>query len=66
MIIQEKIKKREQLIKQRKEKIKKEEDQIKKLENEIKSLKAVQIQSLINEIDMPYDDVVKFIKDLKG
>ncbi|CAM2078040.1 MAG: hypothetical protein NSGCLCUN01_02228 [uncultured Clostridium sp.] len=66
MSIQEKIKLKEEQIIKKKEKIKKTEEEIKKLEKEIENLKTVEIKGLINEIDMPYEDLVKFIKDLKS
>lgn len=66
MSVQEKIKLKEEQIIKKKEKIKKTEEEIKKLEKEIENLKTVEIKGLINEIDMPYEDLIKFIKDLKS
>lgn len=66
MSVQEKIKLKEEHIIKKKEKIKKTEEEIKKLEKEIENLKTVEIKGLINEIDMPYEDLIKFIKDLKS
>lgn len=63
---EEKIKLKEAQILKRKERIKKEEEAIKKLEKEIEDLKTLEIKGLMNEIDIPYEDLVKFIKDLKN
>ena len=50
----------------RREKIKKEEEGIKKLEKEIENLKTLEIKGLINEVDIPYEELVKMIKELKN
>lgn len=63
---EEKIKLKEAQISKRKERIKKEEEAIKKLEKEIEDLKTLEIKGLINEVNMPYEELVKFIKDLKN
>ena len=63
---EEKIKLKEAQILKRKERIKKEEEAIKKLEKEIEDLKTLEIKGLINEVNMPYEELVKFIKDLKN
>ena len=56
MSIQEKIKAKEEQILKKREKIKKEEEGIKTLE----------IKGLINEVDIPYEELVKMIKELKN
>ena len=59
MSIQEKIKaKEEQILKKR--------EKIKKLEKEIENLKTLEIKGLINEVDIPYEELVKMIKELKN
>lgn len=63
---EEKIKLKEAQISKRKERIKKEEEAIKKLEKEIEELKTLEIKGLINEVNIPYEELVKFIKDLKN
>lgn len=63
---EEKIKLKESQILKRKERIKKEEEAIKKLEKEIEDLKTLEVKGLINEINIPYEDLVKLIKDLKN
>lgn len=63
---EEKIKLKEAQISKRKERIKKEEEAIKKLEKEIEDLKTLEIKGLINEVNIPYEELVKFIKDLKN
>ena len=59
MSIQEKIKAKE-------EQILKEEEGIQKLEKEIENLKTLEIKGLINEVDIPYEELVKMIKELKN
>ena len=59
MSFEEKIKLKNEQILKKKEKIKREEEAIKKLEKEIE-------EGLMNEIDIPYEDLVKFIKQLKN
>lgn len=66
MTIQEKIKLKEEQILKKKEKIKKEEINIKKLEADINELKTQEIRGLINEVDVPYEELVKLIKELKS
>ena len=66
MSIQEKIKAKEEQILKKREKIKKEEEGIKKLEKEIENLKTPEIKGLINEVDIPYEELVKMIKELKN
>ena len=66
MSIQEKIKAKEEQILKKREKIKKEEEGIKKLEKEIENLKTLEIKGLINEVDSPYEELVKMIKELKN
>ena len=39
---------------------------IKKLEKEIENLKTLEIKGLINEVDIPYEELVKMIKELKN
>ena len=46
------------------EKIKAKEE--KKLEKEIENLKTLEIKGLINEVDIPYEELVKMIKELKN
>ena len=49
------------------EKIKVKEEQIlKKREKEIENLKTLEIKGLINEVDIPYEDLVKMIRELKN
>ena len=45
------------------EKIKAKEEQILK---EIENLKTLEIKGLINEVDIPYEELVKMIKELKN
>ena len=59
MSIQEKIKAKEEQILKKREKIKKEEE-------EIENLKTLEIKGLINEVDIPYEELVKMIKELKN
>ena len=66
MSIQEKIKAKEEQILKKREKIKKEEEGIKKLEKEIENLKTLEIKGFINEVDIPYEELVKMIKELKN
>lgn len=66
MSFEEKIRLKNDQILKRREKIKKEEEAIKKLEKEIEDLKTSEIKGLMNEIDIPYEDLVKFIKELKN
>ena len=40
--------------------------QIKQLEKEIENLKTLEIKGLINEVDIPYEELVKMIKELKN
>lgn len=66
MSIQEKIKVREEQILKKRAKIRREEEVIKKLEKEIENLKTLEIKGLINEVDIPYEDLVKMIRELKN
>ena len=36
------------------------------LEKEIENLKTLEIKGLINEVDIPYEELVKMIKELKN
>lgn len=66
MEIQEKIKIKEEQIFKKREKIKKEEIAIKKIEKEIEELKTLEIKGLMNEVNIPYEELVKMIKELKN
>ena len=66
MSFEEKIRLKNDQILKRREKIKTEEEAIKNLEKEIEDLKTSEIKGLMNEIDIPYEDLVKFIKELKN
>ncbi|MDY4252880.1 MULTISPECIES: hypothetical protein [Bacteria] len=66
MSIQEKIKVKEEQILKKRAKIRREEEVIKKLEKEIENLKTLEIKGLINEVDIPYEDLVKMIRELKN
>ena len=47
-------------------KIQNQEKRIAKLEKEIENLKTLEIKGLINEVDIPYEELVKMIKELKN
>ena len=66
MSIQEKIKVKEEQILKKRAKIRREEEVIKKLEKEIENLKTLEIKGLINEVDIPYEDLLKMIRELKN
>ena len=66
MSIQKKIKVKEEQILKKRAKIRREEEVIKKLEKEIENLKTLEIKGLINEVDIPYEDLVKMIRELKN
>lgn len=61
----EKIKKIEDNIVKSQEIIKKEQNKIKKWNAEIESCKNLEIQGIINELNIPYDQLKDFLKGLK-
>ena len=61
----EKIKKIEDNILKSQEIINKEQGKIKKWKTEIESCKNLEIQGLINELNIPYDELKNYLKGLK-
>lgn len=61
----EKIKKIEDNIVKSQEIIKKEQNKIKKWNAEIESCKNLEIQGIINELNIPHDQLKDFLKGLK-
>lgn len=61
----EKIKKIEDNISKSQEIINKEQTKIKKWKSEIESCKNLEIQGLINELNIPYDELKKYLKGYK-
>ena len=61
----EKIKKIEENISKSQEIINREQTKIKKWKSEIESCKNLEIQGLINELNIPYDELKNYLKGLK-
>ena len=61
----EKIKKLEESINKSKEIIEKEQNKIKKWKAEIESCKSLEIQGLINELNIPHDELKTYLKRYK-
>lgn len=61
----DKIKKYEENISKSQEIINKEKDNIKKYEKEIEKYKNLEIQGLINELNIPHNELKDFLKGLK-
>ena len=61
----EKIKKIEEKIVKSQEIINKEQNKIKKWKTEIESCKNLEIQGIINELNIPHDQLKDFLKGLK-
>ena len=58
----EKIKKIEENINKSQQIISKEQEKIKKMKAEIDSLKTLEIQGIINELNISYDELKTFLK----
>lgn len=65
MDYKEKIKKLEENISKSQEIINKEQSKIKKWKAEIESCKSLDIQGLINELNIPYDELKEYLKGYK-
>ena len=61
----EKIKRIEDNISKSQEIINKEQGKIKKWKSEIESCKNLEIQGIINELNIPYDELKTYLKGLK-
>lgn len=61
----EKIKRIEDNISKSQEIINKEQGKIKKWKTEIESCKNLEIQGIINELNIPYDELKTYLKGLK-
>ena len=65
MTNKEKIEAKKEKIAITQEKIEKEQAKIEKLKKEIETLESLEIKSMLKEIDMPLDQVVKLLKTMK-
>ena len=61
----DKIKKIEENISKSQEIINKEQNKIKKWKSEIETCKNLEIQGLINELNIPYNELKSFLKSYK-
>lgn len=61
----QKIKEKETKIIAAAERIKKEEQKIKQYQEEIETLQNLEIKSLLKEVELPFDEIVKHLKKLK-
>lgn len=61
----DKIKKYEENISKSQEIINKEQDNIKKYKKEIEKCKNLEIQGLINDLNIPHDELKAFLKGFK-
>lgn len=61
----EKIKKIEENISKSQEIINKEQNKIKKWKSEIESCRSLEIQGIINELNIPHEDLKAFLKGYK-
>lgn len=61
----DKIKKLEESIEKSKQIIEKEQEKIKKMQKEIKTLQDLEIHGIINELNIPYDELKAYLKEYK-
>jgi len=61
----DKIKKLEESIEKSKQTIEKEQEKIKKMQKEIKTLQDLEIQGIINELNIPYNELKKYLKEYR-
>lgn len=61
----ERIEKKKKEVEKLKEKIKIFQEKINVLEKEVEELQSLEIKGMIKEIDMPFEDLIKFMQDLK-
>lgn len=61
----QKIKEKETKIIAAAERIKREEQKIKQYQEEIETLQNLEIKSLLKEVELPFDEIVKHLKKLK-
>lgn len=61
----DKIKRLEESIEKSKQIIEKEQEKIKKNQKEIKTLQDLEIQGIINELNIPYNELKTYLKEYK-
>lgn len=62
----EKIASKQEQVKKSEERITAEQAKIEKLKQEIETLQSLEIKGLLKEIDLPFEEVKKMLKGLKG
>lgn len=65
MTATERIEEKRQQIEKCKERMNKEQERIKKLTKEIEEIESVEVKGMLKELNMPLDDLKKFLKGLK-
>lgn len=62
----EKIEKKRKEIEKLKEKIAIFQEKINVLEKEVEELQSLEIKGVLKEIDMPFEELIKFMQELKN
>lgn len=62
----EKIKEKKEKIAAAQKRIAKEQEKINKLRREVETLESLEVKSMLKEIDMPFDEVMKLLKSMKS
>lgn len=62
----EKIKEKKEKIAIAQDRIAREQDKINRLRKEVDTLESLEVKSMLKEIDMPFDEVMEFLKSMKG
>lgn len=63
--IEEKMAEKTALIEKLKERIKTDTEKIKSIEKEIETLESMQIKGVIKELELPFPEIIKLLKELK-
>ncbi|NLD46172.1 MAG: hypothetical protein GX660_03090 [Clostridiaceae bacterium] len=63
--IEEKMAEKTALIEKLKERIKTDTEKIKSIEKEIETLESLQIKGVIKDLELPFPEVIKLLKELK-
>lgn len=63
--IEEKMAEKTALIEKLKKRIKTDTEKIKSIEKEIETLESMQIKGVIKELELPFPEIIKLLKELK-
>ena len=63
--IEEKMAEKTALIEKLKERIKTDTEKIKSIEKEIETLESIQIKGVIKELELPFPEIIRLLKELK-